>query len=44
MSEQGGGNEGGMNWEIRIDVYALACVKQIVGSFCKVQRAQLGAL
>ena len=44
MCEQGGGIEGGMNSEIRIDVYTLACVKQIVGSCCKVQGAQLGAL
>ena len=44
MCEQRGGKEGGINWEIRIDVYALACVKQLVGSYCKVQGAQLGAL
>ena len=23
----GGGGEGGMNWEIRIDIYALPCLK-----------------
>ena len=44
MCEQGGGIEGGMNSEIRIDVYTLACVKQIVGGCCKVQGAQHGAL
>ena len=25
----GVGGEGGMNWEIRIDIYTLQCVKQI---------------
>ena len=27
----GGGKGGGMNWEIEVDTYTLACVKQTAG-------------
>ena len=39
-----GEGEGGMNWEMRIDIYTLPCVKQIVRSCCLAQGAQLSAL
>ena len=35
--------EDGMNWEIRIDIYTLPCVKQIASRDIA-QEAQLGAL
>ena len=39
-----GGRVGGKNWEIGIDVYKLLCVKQLAGTCCIAQRAQLSAL
>ena len=27
VGEGGGGSDGGTNWEIRIDIYALPCLK-----------------
>ena len=39
-----GEREGGMNGEIRIDIYPLPCGKQPVVSCCVGQGAQLGAL
>ena len=40
-----GKREGGTNWEIRIDIYAWPCVKQITnGACCTAQGAQPGAL
>ena len=39
-----GGRESGTNWEIRINIYALPCVKLIVESCYTAQGAQLGAL
>ena len=39
------GGEGGMNWGMSTDIYALPCVKQRAGgSCCIVQQAQFGAL
>ena len=32
-----GEREGGMNWEIRIDICTLPCGKQIVGTYYKAQ-------
>ena len=39
-----GGGVGGMNWERRVDVYILLCVKQRVGSCHNAQTAPLRAL
>ena len=39
-----GDGEGGANWEIGIAIYALPCVKQMVGTCCVVRGAQLSAL
>ena len=36
--------EGGMTWDIRIDIYTPPCIKQQVGACCKAQEAQLSAL
>ena len=43
MWTQGEEGQGGMNWEIRIDIYTLPCVKQIASRDIA-QEAQLGAL
>ena len=42
--DMAGGMGGGMNWEMGIDIYTLPCVKQIVGTCCIMQGAQLSAL
>ena len=40
-----GEGEGGTNWEMRIDIYTLPCVKQIAGGTCyTAQEAQVSAL
>ena len=43
MYEHKMGKRGGMNWETGIDIYILPRVKQLVGTCCKKQGAQLGA-
>ena len=37
-----GKEECGMNREIRIDIYTLPCVRQLMGTCCIAQGAQLG--
>ena len=44
MWTRGGEGEGGTKWEIRIDIYTLPCVKQLVETCHIAQGAQLGAL
>ena len=44
LVDAAGEGEGGTNWEIRIDIHTPPCVKQIVGSCCLAQGAQLSAL
>ena len=39
-----GDGEGETNWESRIDIYTLLCVKQTEGNCCITHGAQLGVL